>query len=213
MLRYLFILTLGLLIVFISDPTLAKDKTPKHLNDLSCAVNEIAKFNGIKWKCSLDEDTGDTLGDLSCDPSQIAEYDGSQWFCTDKGDGTKVKRVEAAGYITAAGVKSDDVFGNIISVIMPEEGVFQLVLNFKSRCELVTATQQRSLGTLVVNTISDVLDVDDHFYAERLIKDVDTIDSGECNPTTVIALKTRDDFNGPLTDRDFNFYYVAVGLP
>ena len=63
-----------------------------------------------------------------------------------------------------------------------------------------------------VIVFGDVLDADDHFYAERLIKDVGTLESGECNPTTVIALKTRDDFNGPLTDRDFNFYYVAGGL-
>jgi len=63
-----------------------KKKNPKHLKDLKCAVNEIAKFNGIKWKCELDEDTGDTLGDLSCDPSQIAEYDGIEWFCSDKED-------------------------------------------------------------------------------------------------------------------------------
>ena len=86
MLRNLLILTLGLLILFISDPALAKKKNPKHLKDLKCAVNEIARFNGIKWKCSLDEDTGDTLGDLSCDTSQIAEYDGNEWVCADKGD-------------------------------------------------------------------------------------------------------------------------------
>jgi hypothetical protein len=88
MFRNLLVLTIGLLIVFISDPALAdkKDKKPKHLKDLKCAVNEIAKFNGIKWKCSLDEDTGDTLRDLSCDTSQIAEYDGTEWVCADKGD-------------------------------------------------------------------------------------------------------------------------------
>jgi len=88
MLRNLLILTLGLLIVFVSDPALAKKKkNAEHLKDLSCAVNEIAKFNGIKWKCSLDEDTGDTLGDLSCDTSQIAEYDepNNQWVCANKG--------------------------------------------------------------------------------------------------------------------------------
>jgi hypothetical protein len=86
MLRNLLVLTLGIMIVFVSNPALAQDKAAQHFKDLSCAVNEIAKFNGIKWKCSLDEDTGDTLGDLSCDTSQIAEYDGSQWVCSDKGD-------------------------------------------------------------------------------------------------------------------------------
>ncbi len=85
MFKNLLVLTLGLLIVFISDPALALKKA-KHLKDLSCAVNEIARFNGIQWQCSLEEDTGDTLGDLSCDTSQIAEYDGNQWVCSDKGD-------------------------------------------------------------------------------------------------------------------------------
>jgi len=80
-------ISLGLLITFLEGSALAKKKkNPKHLKDLKCAVNEIAKFNGIKWKCSLDEDTGDTLGDLSCDTSQIAEYDGNEWVCADKGD-------------------------------------------------------------------------------------------------------------------------------
>jgi hypothetical protein len=81
MFRNLLVLTLGLLIVFTSDPALAV-KNAKHLNDLSCAVNEIARFNGIEWKCSLDEDT-DTLGDLSCNTNQIAKYDGNEWVCSD----------------------------------------------------------------------------------------------------------------------------------
>jgi hypothetical protein len=85
MLRNLLVLTLGLLFVFISDPALAKDKTAKHLKDLSCAVNEIARFNGIEWQCSLDENS-DTLGSLSCNTNKIAEYNGSQWVCSDKPD-------------------------------------------------------------------------------------------------------------------------------
>jgi len=85
MFRKLLVLTLGLVIVFISGPALALNNA-KHLKDLSCAVNEIARFNGIEWQCSLDENT-DTLGDLSCDTSQIAEYDGNEWVCADKGGG------------------------------------------------------------------------------------------------------------------------------
>lgn len=89
MFKNLFVLMLGLLIVFISDPALAdkKNEKAKHLKDLSCAVNEIARFNGIEWQCSLDENS-DTLGSLSCNTNQIAEFNGSQWICADKAGGS-----------------------------------------------------------------------------------------------------------------------------
>ncbi len=55
------------------------------LGALSCAANEIAKWNGSAWVCAPDVDT-DTVGALSCAASQIAKWNGSAWVCAADND-------------------------------------------------------------------------------------------------------------------------------
>ena len=114
MFRNLLVLTIGFMIVFISDPAIAhkKEKIAKHLKDLSCAVNEIARFNGIEWQCSFDENS-DALGSLSCNTNQIAEYNGSQWVCADKGDGSPPSSNGAQFVFVGVTSQTPSVQGNV----------------------------------------------------------------------------------------------------
>jgi hypothetical protein len=52
------------------------DRTGK----LDCASGKIAKFDGLKWICTPDNNT-DTLGELNCASGEIAKFDGSKWTC------------------------------------------------------------------------------------------------------------------------------------
>ena len=46
--------------------------------DLSCATDQIIRFDGTNWACS---DDLDTVGNLDCDANQSAAFDGTSWVC------------------------------------------------------------------------------------------------------------------------------------
>ena len=50
------------------------------LAGLTCAGDEIAKWNGATWVCAPDVDT-DTLGSLMCGSGEVAKWTGSAWAC------------------------------------------------------------------------------------------------------------------------------------
>ena len=51
------------------------------LADLSCANDEIPKWNGSAWACAADDGGADTLAGLSCASGEVPEWDGSDWVC------------------------------------------------------------------------------------------------------------------------------------
>lgn len=77
------------------------------LGNLACAVDEIAKFDGADWVCTVDASAADcsageyldgdgsctavstitpdtdTLDSIACTVGEIAEYDGASWVCSD----------------------------------------------------------------------------------------------------------------------------------
>jgi hypothetical protein len=52
---------------------------------LSCATDEVAKWNGSAWACAPDVDT-DTLAGLTCALGQVAKWSGSDWVCFEDWD-------------------------------------------------------------------------------------------------------------------------------
>lgn len=63
---------------------LAQSDDDDTLACLSCATDQIAKWNGSAWQCSPDIDTDtDTLTTLLCATDQIAKWTGSAWTCQD----------------------------------------------------------------------------------------------------------------------------------
>ncbi|MBR58388.1 MAG: hypothetical protein CMH54_10250, partial [Myxococcales bacterium] len=77
------------------------------LGALSCATDEIPKWNGTAWACQLDADTNtDTLSDLSCGVNQVAKFNGVSWACQDDLD-TVLTEAEVDTYVGNNGYALD----------------------------------------------------------------------------------------------------------
>ncbi len=49
------------------------------LSSLLCAAGELASWNGLNWSCATDQDT---LSTLSCETGQVALWNGTAWTCS-----------------------------------------------------------------------------------------------------------------------------------
>jgi len=48
---------------------------------LSCANNQVAKFDGTNWACGTAIPNTDALAALGCTTNQVARWDGTAWVC------------------------------------------------------------------------------------------------------------------------------------
>lgn len=66
------------------------------LSDLSCAADQIAKFDGTVWVCAADDTGSGGLNDLSCQTDEIAKFDGAVWVCAADNTGPDSSTAAAA---------------------------------------------------------------------------------------------------------------------
>ena len=96
------IIFFSLCIAFVTNSALATEKI-KSLTDLYCATNEIAKFDGTTWVCSLDVDTNNNA-ETDCLDNEVLLGDGS---CADISEVPAFRRdyfsIPAEAFVSAGG--------------------------------------------------------------------------------------------------------------
>ncbi len=179
---------------------------------LNCSSGQVAKFNGSNWACGFDVDTDtdtDTLGDLSCSTGQVAKFNGINWACGADDDPFVVK----------------DSLGQTVGMLVSHNPIrADVILRFDGVVTQLVVRKNQLLGSAPVFFDQVLCEGNAYFDppAQDLVSPITGFEKGNIYAsslppsifnTTVLSISNNDECNSSLNITNDFIEAQVIGQP